>query len=109
VLHPVAGQITSDKAFGQPICRLGLGSALGMALAVDARRPVGFSPPAAPFWYRFVLQHPAVSVTLAAPQTLAELEEGLQVLDATGPLDDAEFDALASHGERVRRHAGRFP
>jgi predicted dehydrogenase len=50
----------------------------------------------------------AVNVTLAAPQTLAEPEKDLQVLDATKPLGEAEFDALASHGERVRRHAGHF-
>jgi aryl-alcohol dehydrogenase-like predicted oxidoreductase len=70
--------------------------------------PPGFSVPHAPDWYRFVLRHPAVTVTLAAPQTRAELDEDLRVLEATGPLGDEEHAALAEHGERVRRHAGSF-
>lgn len=70
--------------------------------------PPGFSVPRAPSWYRFVLQRPAVAVTLAAPATRAELEEDLQVLEATGPLHEDEYAALAEHGDRVRRHAGRF-
>lgn len=59
-------------------------------------------------WYRFARQHPAVAVTLCAPQTRAELDEDLRVLDAGGPLTDEEYAALAEHGERVRRHAGGF-
>jgi aryl-alcohol dehydrogenase-like predicted oxidoreductase len=70
--------------------------------------PPGFSVPRAPEWYRFVLQHPAVSVTLAAPQTRAELHEDLRVLDAERPLGEEEYAVLAGHGERVRRHAGGF-
>src|SRR5262249_13196430 len=70
--------------------------------------PGGFSVPRAPSWYRFVLQQPAVAVTLAAPQTRAELDEDLRVLDAEGPLVDEEYEILAAHGERVRRHAGAF-
>jgi aryl-alcohol dehydrogenase-like predicted oxidoreductase len=70
--------------------------------------PPGFSVPRAPDWYRFVLQDPAVAVTLAAPQTRAELDEDLGVLEATGPLGDAEYAALAAHGERVRQTAGTF-
>lgn len=70
--------------------------------------PPGFAVPRPPAWYRFVLQHPAVAVTLAAPQTRAELDEDLRVLDATGPLREEEYAALAAHGERVRRHAGAF-
>jgi aryl-alcohol dehydrogenase-like predicted oxidoreductase len=54
----------------------------------------------APDWYRFVLQNPA---------TRAELEQDLQVLQATGPLSDREYTALAEQGERVRRHASNFP
>jgi len=68
--------------------------------------PPGFSIPRAPDWYRFVLQHPGVAVTLAAPQTRVELDEDLQVLEATGPLRDNEYDVLTKHCERVRRHAG---
>jgi aryl-alcohol dehydrogenase-like predicted oxidoreductase len=70
--------------------------------------PPGFSVPPAPDWYRFVLQNPAVAVTLAAPQTRAELNEDLRVLQAQGPLTSEEYAALAEHGDRVRRHAGRF-
>jgi aryl-alcohol dehydrogenase-like predicted oxidoreductase len=70
--------------------------------------PADFSVPRAPLWYRFVLQQPAVAVTLAAPQSRAELDADLRVLEATGPLADDEYSALAAHGERVRRHAGSF-
>ena len=70
--------------------------------------PPGFLVPRAPDWYRFVLQHPAVTVTLAAPQTRAELDEDLRVLEATGPLGDEKYASLAEHGERVRRNAGAF-
>jgi aryl-alcohol dehydrogenase-like predicted oxidoreductase len=70
--------------------------------------PPKFFVPRAPDWYRFVLQHSAVAVTLAAPQSRAELEEDLRVLEATKPLPDAEYAALAEHGERVRRIAGSF-
>jgi aryl-alcohol dehydrogenase-like predicted oxidoreductase len=71
--------------------------------------PPGFVVPRAPAWYRFVLQNPAVAVTLAAPNTRGELDEGLRVLEAPGPLGDEEYAALAEHGQRVRRHAGGFP
>jgi predicted aldo/keto reductase-like oxidoreductase len=70
--------------------------------------PPGFVVPNAPDWYRFVLQHPAVAVTLSAPRTRAELEEGLTVLDAAGPLAVEAYTALAEHGDRVRQHAGSF-
>jgi aryl-alcohol dehydrogenase-like predicted oxidoreductase len=70
--------------------------------------PAGSSVPGPPDWYRFVLQQPAVAVTLAAPQTRAELEEDLRVLGAEGPLTEEAYSALAAHGERVRRHAGNF-
>jgi aryl-alcohol dehydrogenase-like predicted oxidoreductase len=70
--------------------------------------PSGFVVPPAPAWYRFVLQHSAVAVTLAAPQTRVELDEDLQVLDTTGPFAEGEFAVLSAHGERVRMHAGRF-
>ena len=70
--------------------------------------PPGFSVPRAPKWYRFVLQNPAVAVTLAAPRTRVELEEDLRVLDTAGPVGDEEYTVLAEHGERVRRHAGHF-
>jgi predicted aldo/keto reductase-like oxidoreductase len=71
--------------------------------------PPGFVVPSAAAWYRFVLQSPAVSVVLAAPHTREELDEDLKVIEATGPLGAEEYARLAAHGQRVRRHAGRFP
>lgn len=69
----------------------------------------GFVVPRAPAWYRFALQTPSVAVALMAPDSQAELEEDLTVLDAAGPLPAEEYEELAAHGQRVRRHAGRFP
>jgi aryl-alcohol dehydrogenase-like predicted oxidoreductase len=80
----------------------------GALLRPTPEDPPGFSVPRPPDWYRFVLQHPAVAVTLAAPQTRAELDEDLRVLEADGPLTQEAYSALADHGERVRRHAGSF-
>ncbi|HVS35586.1 MAG TPA: aldo/keto reductase [Gemmataceae bacterium] len=71
--------------------------------------PPGFTPPPASAWYRFVLQNPAVMVALAAPHDRRELDEDLTVLDAAGPLTPEEYEGLAEHGRRVRRHAGHFP
>ena len=71
--------------------------------------PPGFVVPPAPAWYRFVLQSPSVTVALMAPNDRAELEEDLTVLDATGTLPADEYERLAEHGRRVRRHAGGFP
>jgi predicted aldo/keto reductase-like oxidoreductase len=70
--------------------------------------PPGFRVPPAPDWYRFVLQSRSVAVTLATPHTRAELEQDLEVLRATGPLEPSEFTRLAEHGDRVRRFAGHF-
>lgn len=71
--------------------------------------PPDFTVPRPPAWYRFALQHPAVSVALMAPDNRAELEEDLQVLADMRPLSADEYERLAAHGARVRRHAGRFP
>jgi predicted aldo/keto reductase-like oxidoreductase len=71
--------------------------------------PAGFQVPRATAWYRFVLQSPSVTIALMAPENRSELEEDLTVLDAAGLLSRAEYEELARHGERVRRHAGRFP
>ena len=65
--------------------------------------------PSATSWYRFALQHPAVTVALMAPQNRAELEEDLQTLRQTEPLSAEEYAQLAAHGQRVRRQAGSFP
>jgi predicted aldo/keto reductase-like oxidoreductase len=81
----------------------------GALLRTTPDDPAAFLVPRAPDWYRFVLQQPAVAVTLSAPQTRAELEENLRVLEAAGPLTNDAYAALAEHGERVRRHAGNFP
>lgn len=71
--------------------------------------PPEFAPPAAIEWYRFALAHPAVSVVLMAPNGRRELEENLKLLDDWRPPTPAQFEALAAHGLRVRKHAGRFP
>lgn len=81
----------------------------GALLRATPEDPPGFVVPSAPAWYRFALQHPAVTVALMAPETRGELEEDLQVLRSTGPLSAAEHAQLAAHGQRVRRHAGSFP
>lgn len=70
--------------------------------------PPGFVVPQAPAWYRFALQSPSVAVALMAPANRAELEEDLSVLDA-GPLSAEEYEVLAEHGRRVRKHGGGFP
>ncbi len=71
--------------------------------------PPGFEPPPAPLWYRFVLEEPAVSVVLAAPNSRAEIEATLELLTVNGPLPGEELTRLRTHGDRVRRHAGAFP
>jgi predicted aldo/keto reductase-like oxidoreductase len=81
----------------------------GALLRPTPENPPGFVPPAAPLWYRFVLQSPSVTVALMAPENRAELDEDLTVLEATGPLAAEEYGRLAEHGRRVRRHAGSFP
>jgi predicted aldo/keto reductase-like oxidoreductase len=71
--------------------------------------PPGFVVPRAPAWYRFALQSPAVAVALMAPDNRQELEEDLTLLADPEPLPPTEYERLAAHGQRVRRHAGRFP
>jgi predicted aldo/keto reductase-like oxidoreductase len=71
--------------------------------------PPGFIVPRAPAWYRFVLHNPTVSVALMAPDNRAELEEDLNVLETPEPLTSKEYERLAAHGQRVRKHAGSFP
>jgi len=71
--------------------------------------PPGFRVPRAPSWYRFALESPSVSVALMAPDNRAELEEDLSVLEARGPLAADDYERLAEHGARVRKHGGKFP
>jgi predicted aldo/keto reductase-like oxidoreductase len=71
--------------------------------------PPAFVVPPASAWYRFVLQSPAVALTLAAPADRAELDNALQVFRSPGSLDEAQYEILCEHGARVRRHGGRFP
>lgn len=70
--------------------------------------PEGFKPPPAREWYRWALANPAASVVLMAPANRQELEENLQLLDDWRAPRSEEFEALAAHGRRVRRHAGLF-
>jgi predicted aldo/keto reductase-like oxidoreductase len=81
----------------------------GALLRTTPEDPPGFIVPPAPAWYRFVLQNPCVTVALMAPDNRAELEEDLTVLQNPQPLAAAEFDRMAAHGQRIRKHAGSFP
>ncbi len=81
----------------------------GALLQPTPEDPPGFRIPRAPDWYRFVLQNPSVAVALAAPSTRAELDEDLEVLQSSGPIPIEDYARLTAHGDRVRRHAGRFP
>jgi predicted aldo/keto reductase-like oxidoreductase len=81
----------------------------GALRAPTADDPPGFRPPPAPDWYRFVLQHRSVTVALMAPCTCAELDEDLTVLHDARALTAEEYERLAEHGRRVRRHGGPFP
>jgi predicted aldo/keto reductase-like oxidoreductase len=98
---------TTD-AIGMPVIAY-TGLRWGALLRSTPDDPPGFRVPRAPDWYRFMLQCDSVTVALAAPSSRAELDEDLEVLQATGPLDAEEYTRLVEHGERVRRHAGRFP
>jgi len=71
--------------------------------------PRGFTPPRAEDCYRFVLGHPSVAVAIAAPDGRAELEQDLAILDDWRALTEPELEAIRGHGDRVHRHAGRFP
>jgi predicted aldo/keto reductase-like oxidoreductase len=81
----------------------------GALLQPTSDDPPDFSVPAAPKWYRFALQSPAVAVVLTAPSNREELLEDLTILEAAGPLSAGEYQQMAEHGQRVRRHAGSFP
>jgi hypothetical protein len=81
----------------------------GALLRPTPKDPPGFKVPRAPDWYRFALQSPSVTVALMAPDNRAELEEDLQVLNFPYPLTLGEFELLAAHGRRVRKHGGSFP
>jgi len=71
--------------------------------------PPDFEPPAAPAWYRWVLQNPSVSVALMAPDNAKELDEDLRILRDWRALSEADLCALSAHGKRVYKHAGAFP
>ena len=81
----------------------------GALLRNTPEDPPSFAVPPAPAWYRFVLQNPSVTVALMAPDNRPELEEDLTVLETSKPLTAAEYERLAAHGQRVRKHAGSFP
>jgi hypothetical protein len=48
-------------------------------------------------------------VAIAAPDGRNELEQDLALLDDWHALGETGREALRAHGDRVRRHAGRFP
>jgi predicted aldo/keto reductase-like oxidoreductase len=97
-----------SDALGLPVVAY-TGLRWGALLRPTRDDPPGFEVPRAPAWYRFMLQSRSVTVALAAPEGRAELEEDLTVLEAPGPLSAEEYERLAAHGQRVRRHAGQFP
>jgi predicted aldo/keto reductase-like oxidoreductase len=96
------------QALGLPVVAY-TGLRWGALLRPTPDDPPGWVVPRAPAWYRFVLQHPAVTVALMAPEDRAELEEDLTVLAPWLPLSAREYEDLAAHGDRVRRHAPQFP
>ncbi len=71
--------------------------------------PPNFTPPPAKEWYRFALANPSVAIALAAPNGRAELEHDLSLLDNWQAPTLEENKMLTAHGDRVYRHAGRFP
>jgi len=71
--------------------------------------PPGFMPPHATDCYRFTLCHPAVTVSLMAPNGQTELEENLSLLDDWRCMDAGQYEKLKEHGDRVHRHAPSFP
>ena len=71
--------------------------------------PKGFIPPGAPDWYRFALSRDEIAVVLAAPDGRRELDENLGLLEPWQGIDPDRYAAMRAHGDRVRRHAGRFP
>jgi aryl-alcohol dehydrogenase-like predicted oxidoreductase len=81
----------------------------GALLRATPADPPGESVPAARDWYRFVLSQPAVSIALMAPDTAAELDENLSLLDESWSLDPHQRQRLIEQAERVRRFAGSFP
>src|SRR5262249_2112376 len=95
-------------ALGLPVVAY-TGLRWGALLRATPDDPPGYSVPGAPAWYRFMLKAPSVTVALMAPENRVELEEDLTVLSAPGPLSANEYEQLAAHGQRVRRHEGSFP
>ncbi len=70
--------------------------------------PPGFRTPSAADCYRFCLADPHVAVTLTAPGNRREIEHNLALLDDWRPPSAEEMAAMRAHGDRTRRHAGKF-
>jgi len=70
------------------------------AETASSRRGFLVRPGLLRFAPRGFLQHPAVAVTFAAPQTRTELDEHFHVLTAETPFANEEYAALAEHAER---------
>ena len=71
--------------------------------------PLGFTPPDAADWYRFVLAQSDIAVALMAPNDHAELVENLKLLDDWRAPNPERLAMLKAHGDRVRQHGGGFP
>ncbi len=81
----------------------------GALLKPTPEDPPGFVPPTAADCYRFCVSHPAVAVSLMAPNGRAELDENLMSFERALDLSRQALDEIRRHGDRVRKHAGRFP
>lgn len=71
--------------------------------------PPGWTPPAAPEWYRYALANPSVSVALMAPDGREELRANAALLADWRPPTVDDTAALEAHGARVYAHASAFP
>ncbi len=71
--------------------------------------PHGFNPPAAPSWYKYVLENPAVDLCLFAPNGRNELMENLDEIQNWEPLDPNLKLEMEAHGDRVRQAHRYFP
>jgi aryl-alcohol dehydrogenase-like predicted oxidoreductase len=73
----------------------------GSLLTDHAGMPGGSSVPTALDCYRFVLQHPAVTVVLTAPSSRKELEENLHLLYEPIELSVEEMTTMRAFGDLV--------
>ncbi len=98
----------TTKSLGIPVISY-TGLRWGALLKNTHSDPPGFMPPRATDCYRFTLCHPAVTVSLMAPNRRTELEENLDLLNDWRGMDADEYEKLKGHGDRIHQHAPAFP